>query len=163
MHIMSNLPLTQDQLVALFQEWVLLLFIFPGRGCFPIDEVVAKLSGVCKVALRINSWGLTQPIMAMPPPPLPGGGNNGQHTQLPPRVKDLRQRVLWHKLTVHERVYKRSGMDKCPICAQKEAIKLAMVECSLFKAGAVVIQHYFGSVATGDGEFRVRDMMESDH
>ena len=83
--------------------------------------------------------------------------------QLPPRVKEFAQRVLWHKLTVHERVYKRAGMDKCPICAQKESIKLAMVECSMFKAAAAVIQHYFGPMASGDGEFSVRDMMESDN
>ena len=29
------------------------------------------------------------------------------NAQLPPRVKDFAQRLLWHKLTVHERVYKR--------------------------------------------------------
>ena len=33
----------------------------------------------------------------------------------------------------------------------------------MFKAAAAVIQHYFGPVATGDGEFPIRDMMESDH
>ena len=54
------------------------------------------------------------------------------NAQLPPRVKDFAQRVLWHKLTVHERVYKRSDTDKCSICAQKESIKHAMVECSMF-------------------------------
>ena len=85
------------------------------------------------------------------------------NAQLPPRVKDFTQRVLWHKLTAHERVYKRLGTDKCPICAQKESIKHAMVECSMFKAAAAVIQHYFGLVATGDGESSVRDMMESDY
>ena len=59
--------------------------------------------------------------------------------------------MLWHKLAVHEKVYKRSGTDKCLICAQKESIKHAMVECSMFKAAAAVIHHYFGLVATGDG------------
>ena len=39
------------------------------------------------------------------------------NTRLRLRVKDFAQRVLWHKLTVHERVYKRSGTDKCPICS----------------------------------------------
>ena len=53
-------------------------------------------------------------------------------------------------------------MDKCPMCAQKESIKHAMVECSMFKAAAAVIQHYFGPVATEGAEFTVRDMMESD-
>ena len=34
-HFMSNVPLMQDERVALFQEWVLPLFIFPARGYFP--------------------------------------------------------------------------------------------------------------------------------
>ena len=45
-------------------------------------------------------------------------------------------------------------MNKCPSCAQKESIKHAMVECSMFKAAAAIIPHYFGPVATGDGEFQ---------
>ena len=49
------------------------------------------------------------------------------------------------------------------MCAHKESMKHAMVECSMLKAAAAVIQHYFGPVATGDGEFLVRDMMESDN
>ena len=82
--------------------------------------------------------------------------------QLPPRVRDFAQRVLWHKLTVHARVYKRSGTDKCSICSQKETVKHAMVECPMFKAAAAVIQHYYGPVEIGNGKSIVRDMMESD-
>ena len=67
-----------------------------------------------------------------------------------------------HKLTVHARVYKRSGTDKCPVCSQKEMVKHAMVECSMFKAAAAVIQHYYGQVTTDNGTSTVRDMMESD-
>ena len=69
----------------------------------------------------------------------------------------------WHKLTVHARVYKRSGTDKCPVCSQKETVKHAMVGCPMFKAAAAVIQHYYGPVDTGNGKSAVRDMMESDH
>ena len=83
--------------------------------------------------------------------------------QLPLRVRDFAQKVLWHKLTVHARVYKRSGTDKCPMCSQKETVKHAMVECPMFKAAAAVIQHYYGPVETGNGKSAVRDMMESDH
>ena len=71
--------------------------------------------------------------------------------------------MLWHKLPVHERVYKRSGTDKCPVCSQKETVKHAMVECPMFKAAAAVIQHYYGPVETWNGKSAVRDMMESDH
>ena len=37
-----------------------------------------------------------------------------------------------------------------------------MVQCSMFKAAAAVIQHYYGLVETGNGKSLVRDMMESD-
>ena len=82
--------------------------------------------------------------------------------QLPPRVRDFAQKALWHKLTVHARVYKRSGTDKCPVCSQKETVKHAMVECPMFKAAAAVIQHYYGRAETDNGTSTVRDMMESD-
>ena len=70
--------------------------------------------------------------------------------------------MLWHKLTVHTRVYKRSGTHKCPICSQKETVKHAMVECPMFKAAAAVMQHYYGPLEIGDGKSAVRGMMESD-
>ena len=82
--------------------------------------------------------------------------------QLPPRAQDFARKALWHKLTVHASVYKRSGTDKCPVCSQKETIKHAMVECPMPKAAAAVIQHYYGQVTTDNGTSTVRDMMESD-
>ena len=72
-HFMSHLQLTLDERVALFQEWVLPLFIFPARAYFPTDSVVAKLATIYKVGLHLNSWGLTLPILAMPP--TAGGGH----------------------------------------------------------------------------------------
>ena len=83
--------------------------------------------------------------------------------QLPPRVRDFAQKVLWHKLTVHARVYKRLGTDKCLVCSQKETVKHAMVECPMFKAAAAVIQHYHGPVDTGNGKSAVRDTVSSGH
>ena len=72
-HYMRTLPLTHDECIALFLEWVLPLFIFPAWAYFPTDSVVAKLANVYKVALRLNSWGLTLPILAHAPAQ---GGNN---------------------------------------------------------------------------------------
>ena len=57
--------------------------------------------------------------------------------QLPPRAQDFARKALWHKLTVHARVYKRSGTDKCPVCSQKETVKHAMVECPMVKAATM--------------------------
>ena len=37
-----------------------------------------------------------------------------------------------------------------------------MVECSMIKAAAAVIQHYYGQVETDNGTSKFRDMNESD-
>ena len=57
--------------------------------------------------------------------------------------------MLWHKLIVHAKVYKRWGTDKFPVCSEKETVKRAMVECPMFKAAAV-IQHYYRPVEIGN-------------
>ena len=86
-HFMNRLPPTREERVALSQEWVLPVFVFPARGYFPADEVVAKLSVISKVALRLNSWGPTLPTMAMPPTL---GGNH---------LPQPRKYLLWQHTT----------------------------------------------------------------
>ena len=81
--------------------------------------------------------------------------------QLPPRTKHFAQRVLWHNVTVHARVFKRSGTDKCPVCSQKETVEHATVECSMYMAVAATIQHYFDPVPRKQGENPVWDMMST--
>ena len=66
-------PLTFSERIALFQQWVLPLFIFPARAYFPTDPVVAQPAVVYRTALRISSWGPTLPILESPPSL---GGNN---------------------------------------------------------------------------------------
>ena len=70
---MRLLSITFSERIALFQEWVPPLFIFPARAYFPTDQVVAQLAVVYKTALKISSWGLTLPILESPPSV---GGNN---------------------------------------------------------------------------------------
>ena len=60
--LMRTLPLTHQERVALFQEWVLPLLIFPARAYFPTDAVISQMSAVYKTALCLTSWGLTLPI-----------------------------------------------------------------------------------------------------
>ena len=62
--------------------------------------------------------------------------------------------TLRHNLTVHERVYRGWGTDKWPMCEQKESIKHAMAECSMFKAAAAVIQHYLARWQSGMVSFQ---------
>ena len=81
-HFMSHFQPTQDEWVAPFQEWVLPLFVFPARAYFPTDTVVAKISVIYRVALRLNSRGLALPIMALPPNQ--GGYHLPPATHLPP-------------------------------------------------------------------------------
>ena len=64
---MKQLPLNLPERVALLQEWVLPLFIFPARAYFPTDEVVSKLNVIYRTALNISSWGLTLPMLQLPP------------------------------------------------------------------------------------------------
>ena len=68
-HFMRTLPLTFSERIALFQEWILSMFIFPARTYFPTDTVVAQLATISRTALRISSWGLTLPILESPPGP----------------------------------------------------------------------------------------------
>ena len=63
---MKALPLTLDERVALLQEWVLPLLIYPARAYFPTTSVIAQLSSIYKQALNISSWGLTLPILQLP-------------------------------------------------------------------------------------------------
>ena len=53
--------------IALLQEWILPLLLYPARSYFPIEEVRSKLAGIYRTALRVSSCGLTLPILAQPP------------------------------------------------------------------------------------------------
>ena len=64
---MRTLPLTHQERVALFQEWVLPLLIFPARAYFPTDAVISQVLAVYKTALCLTSWGLTLPILELRP------------------------------------------------------------------------------------------------
>ena len=63
----ATLPLTMPERVHLLQEWILPLMIYPARAYFPTEDVCTKLANVYQVALRLSSWGLTLPILQLPP------------------------------------------------------------------------------------------------
>ena len=67
----ASLRLTLPERVALLQEWILPLMIYPARSYFPTEEVCSKLADIYRSALRISSWGLTLRILA--PSPREGG------------------------------------------------------------------------------------------
>ena len=55
---------------------------FITKGVCP--EVVGKLLVIRKVALRLNSWGVTPPLLALPPPPPQGRASLALGAHLPP-------------------------------------------------------------------------------
>ena len=128
---------------------------------------IPSLGGFDTPAVHVQNWTrawLLQFYASQPGvrnPQTPEVWEQWAQAQLPLRVRHFAQRVLWHKLTVHARVYTRSGTEKCPISSQIESVKHAMVECPMFKAAAAVIQHYYGPVEAGHRKSPVRDMMES--
>ena len=77
------------------------------------------------------------------------------------KAKDSAQRVLWHKLTVHGRVQKTSGTDKCLICARKEVLRHATIGRSMSKVVAAVIRRYYGKVSVGGHQVPIREAMET--
>ena len=63
----ATLPLTMSERVHVLQEWILPLMIYPARAYFPTEDVCTKLANVYRVTLRLSSWGLTLPILQLPP------------------------------------------------------------------------------------------------
>ena len=64
---MKQLSLTQAERVALLQESILPPFIFPSRAYFPTDGLISKIRNIYRTALCVSSWGLTLPILQLPP------------------------------------------------------------------------------------------------
>ena len=63
----ATLPFTMPERVHLLHEWIPPLMIYPARAYFPTEDVCSKLANVYRVTLRFGSWGLTLPILQLPP------------------------------------------------------------------------------------------------
>ena len=44
--------------------WILPVLVYPARVIFPVKKVVGSLKTIYSIALGLNSWGLTQDILA---------------------------------------------------------------------------------------------------
>ena len=65
-HSMQHWNLTLKERVFLLKMWILLVLVYPARVIFPVKKVVDSLKTIYNIALGLNSWGLTQDILALP-------------------------------------------------------------------------------------------------
>ena len=65
-HSMQHWNLTLKERVFLLKMWILPVLVYPARVIFPVKKVVDSLKTIYNIALGLNSWGLTQDILALP-------------------------------------------------------------------------------------------------
>ena len=63
---MQHWKLSLAERVELLKLWILPLIVYPARVVFPTSPVISMLRTVYSVALRLNSWGVTTSILALP-------------------------------------------------------------------------------------------------
>ena len=63
---MQHWNLTLKERVFLLKMWILPVLVYPARVIFPVKKVVDSLKTIYNIALGLNSWGLTQDILALP-------------------------------------------------------------------------------------------------
>lgn len=62
-----NVDLTLPDRVSLLKQWIIPLLTFPARCYFPKEQVCSQLSTIYSVTLKLTSWGITSPILELPP------------------------------------------------------------------------------------------------
>ena len=65
-YAMQKWDLSLDERVALLQQWILSLLVFPAKVVYPAEQVISSLRTVYHIALRLNSWSLIVDILSLP-------------------------------------------------------------------------------------------------
>mmetsp|Transcript_12980 Transcript_12980/g.23327 ORF Transcript_12980/g.23327 Transcript_12980/m.23327 type:complete len:216 (-) Transcript_12980:124-771(-) len=63
---MQHWKLSLSESVELVKLWMLPLIVHPVRVVFPTNPVISMLRTLYRVALRLNSWGITPGILTLP-------------------------------------------------------------------------------------------------
>ena len=63
---MAALPLWLEEKAYLFSSWIVPVCYLPARAYRPTDHVLSQLNVVHKIALGLNNWHLTMPILQLP-------------------------------------------------------------------------------------------------
>ena len=63
---MAALPLGLEEKAHLFSSWIAPMCYLPARAYRPTDHVLSQLNLVHKIALGLNNWHLTMPILQLP-------------------------------------------------------------------------------------------------
>jgi len=102
-HCMQHWKLSLSERVELLKLWILPLIVYPARSVFPTNPIISMLHTVYSVALRLNSWGITPGILALPRTlggfalPLPKMFLLWQHAT--PFVHSIKSPSIFSKLT----------------------------------------------------------------
>ena len=65
-HAMRSLELSLEGWVELLKLWILPLIVYLARAVHADENVCSALTLIYHVALNLNSWGITQPILSLP-------------------------------------------------------------------------------------------------
>ena len=63
---MQEWGLTLQQRIELLKQWILPVLTVPARVIFPTKAICAQLADVYRIALKLNPWGITLPILGLP-------------------------------------------------------------------------------------------------
>ena len=63
---MATLPLGLEEKAYLFSSWIAPVCYLPARAYRPTEHVLSQLNLVHKIALGLNNWHLTMPILQLP-------------------------------------------------------------------------------------------------
>ena len=63
---MAALPLGLEEKAYLFSSWIAPVCYLPARAYRPTEHVLSQLNLVHKIALGLNNWHLTMPILQLP-------------------------------------------------------------------------------------------------
>ena len=77
-HFLRSLPLGLNERVLILKIWNLPLLNFTARAYYPSGSVVAQLRDIYWIALKLNSWFVTLPILSKKPGE---GGYNVLHPE----------------------------------------------------------------------------------
>ena len=58
--------LTLQQRIELLKQWILPILTVPVRVIFPTKAICTQLADVYRIALKLNPWGITLPILGLP-------------------------------------------------------------------------------------------------
>ena len=169
--VVPTVQLLMDERAFMLASWILPVVAWVFKAYYAPTPVIRQLKLVYHVTMGTNSWEITLPILSRPRThgglALPEPELFLMHQAAAPFVSLLGEPHKYPNKAVETFYAWATTMGFTPTKDNLPHIQLgmvqhAMVECCMFKAAAVVIQHYYGPMEIGNGKSLVREMMKSD-